>query len=337
MLLPLAFVAVLGTTACGDDLGEPGDKKLTVYSGRSEGLVKPILDRFQQETGIEVEVRYATTAAMATQLLEERDKTPADIFFSQDAGALGAVAKAGLVAELPAEVLAKVPDTYRSAQNLWVGVSGRSRVLAYNKDKVTVDQLPASVLEVTDPEWKGRLGVAPTNGSFQAFVTALRVQHGDAKTKEFLDGLKSNAAKIYENNVQIVADINDGKLDVGLVNHYYVYELAKEKGSTPEDLAAKLHFFPNGDTGALVNVAGVAVLEKAATDPDARALVDFLLGAEAQRHWAEETFEYPLVDGVSPPPGVPTLGEIVAPKIDLNDLDTLDVTTTMIKEAGLAG
>jgi iron(III) transport system substrate-binding protein len=337
-LLPVSAVLVAAAACGGDefDSGDPGDKTITVYSGRSESLVKPALEKFEQQSGITVKVRYGSTAQMAAQIEEEGDKSPADVFFAQDAGALGQVAKRGLFAKLPADVLGKVPASYQSRAGEWVGVTGRSRVLAYNPTMVPKEDLPASVFELTGPKWRGKVGVAPTNGSFQAFVTALRVQHGDAKAKEFLTGLKANDAQIRESNIQIVQEVNDGKLAAGLVNHYYVFEQAKEKGITADQMGAKLHFFPNGDTGALVNVAGVGLLSKAATDPDAKALVDFLLGTEGQTYFAEETFEYPLVSGVPTAAGLPALDSLAAPKIDLNDLDTLDATVAMIKEAGLA-
>jgi iron(III) transport system substrate-binding protein len=334
----VAGLLAAGMAACGDGGPEPGennDKKITVYSGRSESLVKPLFEKFQQATGITVEVRYGDTAQMAAQILEEGDRTPADLFFAQDAGALGAVSRQGLLAPLPAEALSKVPEIYKSRTGEWVGVTGRSRVLAYNADMVPAADLPASVLDLTGPQWRGKVGVAPTNGSFQAFVTALRVQHGDQKAAEFLSGLKANDAQVRENNVVIVQDVNDGKIPVGLVNHYYIFGLAKEKGVAVDQLKVKLHFFPNGDTGALVNVAGVGVLDHAAQDPDTQALVEYLLGTEAQNYFAEETYEYPLVAGVATAPGLPPLGSLQAPAIDLNDLNTLEATVKMIKDAGL--
>lgn len=338
IILPLALLAGAAAACGGDefDSGDPGDKTITVYSGRSESLVAPVLEKFEQQSGMTVKVRYGSTAQMAAQIEEEGDKSPADIFFAQDAGALGAVAKRGLFAPLPSDVLAKVPTNYQARSGEWVGVTGRSRVFAYNVDMVPRADLPKSVFDLTGPQWNGKVGVAPTNGSFQAFVTALRVQHGDAKAKEFLTGLKANGALIRESNIQIVQEINDGKLPTGLVNHYYVFEQAKEKGITADQMKAKLHFFTGGDTGALVNVAGVGVLKKAATDPDAKALIDYLLSTEGQTYFADETFEYPLVAGVPTAPGLPALDSLAAPKIDLNDLDTLDETVKMIKEAGLA-
>jgi iron(III) transport system substrate-binding protein len=338
-IVPVVLAGSLALAACGGDeldSGDPGDKTITVYSGRGESLVKPVLEMFEEASGITVKVRYGSSSQLAAQLAEEGDRSPADVFFAQDAGALGAVAKEGLFAELPAEVLDKVPAVYRAKSGQWVGVTGRSRVLAYNETMVPEADLPRSVLELTGPKWRDKVGIAPTNASFQAFVTALRIQHGEDKAREFLTGLKANGAQIRESNIQIVQDIDAGKLATGLVNHYYLYEQAKEKGIPAEQMAVKLHFFPAGDTGALVNVAGVGVLEKAATDPDARALVDYLLGVEGQTYFAEETHEYPLVAGVPTAKGLPSLDSLAAPAIDLNDLDTLDATVAMIKEAGLA-
>lgn len=338
--LAAAGVTLLALTACGgsEDSLEPGkdaDKKITIYSGRSEALVKPLLDKFSQETGIEIQARYGNTAQMAAQLLEEGDRSPADVFFAQDAGALGAVSKKEMFAPLPDETLNKVPAGYRDDKGRWVGISARARVLAYNPDLVPADQLPASVFDLTKPEWKGKVGIAPTNGSFQAFITAMRVQHGDARTQEFLSGLKANEPQIRDGNIKILEDVNAGTIAVGLINHYYFGELAKEQGTTPDKLKAKVYFFPNRDTGALVNVAGVGVLERAGQDPDVKTFLDYLLGAEAQKYFATETFEYPVVTGMPAPAYVPPLAKLTVPPVNLNDLDTLDATIALIKDSGL--
>jgi iron(III) transport system substrate-binding protein len=333
---------ILALAGCGGDEGSEqattrsqSDNKITIYSGRSEELVQPLFDQFSAETSTEVEVRYGNTAQLAAQLLEEGEKSPADVFFAQDAGALGAVTKAELLAPLPSSATELVPEQYRASNDAWVGVTARSRVLAYNPDLVPKDELPSSVYELAEPQWKGKVGVAPTNASFQAFVTAIRVQDGDDKAREFLAGLKANDPAIRDGNAPILEEINDGKIAVGLINHYYVGELAKEKGVSPNSLTAKLYFFPDGDPGALVNVAGVGVLKNAADDPDAQAFVDYLLAQKAQTYFAEQTYEYPVVKGVAGPSGVPALDELEGPKIDLNDLDSLEQTITLIKESGL--
>ncbi|WP_433532094.1 iron ABC transporter substrate-binding protein [Micromonospora sp. CA-263727] len=340
-VLLAAGLLTIGLAACGSDEessadpGKPNDKEITVYSGRNEQLVKPLLEKFTAQTGITVKPRYASTAQLAAQLVEEGDRSPADVFFAQDAGALGTVAKRGMFSALSEATTAKVPQSYRAGNGQWVGVSARARVLAYNPDLVPADQLPKSVFDLTGPAWKGKVGVAPTNASFQAFITAIRVQHDDAKAEEFLAGLKANDPQVRDGNGKIVEDVNSGAVPVGLVNHYYLGEIAKEEGTTPEALKVKLHFFPDGDTGALVNVAGVGVLNRSATDPDVQQFVDFLLGTEAQTYFAEQTFEYPVIAGVPGPAYVPALADLSVPQIDLNDLDTLDATVTMIKNSGL--
>lgn len=335
----VAGALVLGSAACATDDsssgGKAADKKITVYSGRSEKLVQPLLDKFTQRSGIKVETRYASTAQLAAQLTEEGDKSPADAFFAQDAGALGAVGKRNMFAPLPAETAEKVPANYRAKDGQWIGITARSRVLAYNTELVPATQLPKSVFELTDPRWKGKVGVAPTNASFEAFVTAMRVQHGDARTREFLTKLAANDPQIRDNNVKIVEDVDAGRVAVGLVNHYYLGELAAERGVKPEALKAKLHFFPGGDTGALVNVAGIGMLKRAAQDPDVTAFIDYLLSPEAQTYFAEQTFEYPVVAGVPAPAGVPPLSQLTVPPVDLNDIGGLDAAIALIKESGL--
>jgi iron(III) transport system substrate-binding protein len=268
---PSAFAAALcgalliGAAACGGEpAGEPDDQKIVLYSGRNEALIKPLLEQFSQKSGIEVQARYGTTAQLAAQLAEEGDRSPAEAFLAQDAGALGAVNKRGMFAALPADVVAKVPEGYRAKDSRWVGVTARSRVLVYNPKLVSKGELPASVFDLTDPKWRGKVAVAPTNASFQAFVTAVRVQHGEEKAKAFFTALKANDVQIRDNNIAIVEDVDAGRIPVGLVNHYYLGEIAKERGTTADKLNAKLHVFAAGDSGAMVNVSGIGVLKRSA-------------------------------------------------------------------------
>jgi len=337
-----AGAVLLAAAACGDDEPERqsaeqgGDGVITVYSGRNEELVGPLIEQFEAASGITVEVRYGNTAQMAAQLLEEGDRTPADIFYAQDAGALGAVAKAGLFAPLPDDVRQLVPPAFQASGGEWVGVTGRARVLVYNPEAVSEDELPTSVFELTEPQWRGRVGIAPTNASFQAFVTAMRVQHGDDTAAEWLAGIAANDPQIRENNMQIVVDVDEGRLDVGLVNHYYLYERAAELGVSADQLTARNYRFPDGDIGAMVNVSGVGVLAHAASDPDVLAFVEYLLSEAGQTYFAEQTSEYPTVAGVASPAGLEPLADLVTPDVNLNDIDALEETVAMITEAGLA-
>ncbi|HET6919330.1 MAG TPA: iron ABC transporter substrate-binding protein [Jiangellaceae bacterium] len=337
--LPAAVIITalaLTAAACGGDAA--GDEavdesKLVVYSGRQEALVQPVVDDFQAETGIEVSVRYGNTAQLAAQIIEEGDRTKADVYFSQDAGALGALTKEGMLAELPADVLDLVDPRYRADDGTWIGTSARARVIVYDPKQLTEAEVPDSVFALTEPQWKGKVGISPSNASFEAFVTAMRVLYGEDKAREWLEGMAANDVQLFDNNVLILNAAEDGVIALGLINHYYWYEQVAEEGL--EAVPARLKFLPGGDPGALVNVAGVGVL--AATDraDDALRFVRHLLGEHAQTHFAQDTKEYPLIDGIAPAEGLPPLNSLQSPEIDLSDLDTLEETLRMIEEAGL--
>jgi iron(III) transport system substrate-binding protein len=349
--LLLVLVITLFASACGDQepaTDEPADDAdgtdeaadgaadepgaggaLTIYSGRSEELAGPILDRFSEETGIEVAVRYGDTAELAAQLMEEGENTPADIYWGQDAGALGALEDEGLFRELPGELLDQLEDRFRSPADGWVGTSGRARTIVYNTDEVTQDEVPDSILDLTDTEWEGRVGWAPTNGSFQAFVTAMRLELGEDETREWLEGMLDNDVQSYEKNTGILEAVGRGEVHLGLPNHYYLFQLRAEDPDLPVE-----NSFPSGDIGSLINVAGLGVLETTDQPDAAEQLVEYLLSAEAQEYFAQETYEYPLIDGVEPYEGLPALDEIESPGVDLSQLDDLEGTLQLLRETG---
>lgn len=342
LLLALLALVALTAAACGDDGGDDGgapaedgsgdtaEGTLTVYSGRSEELVGPLMERFTEATGIEVDVRYGDTAEMASLILTEGDNSPADVFYGQDAGALGALSNAGRLLELDQAVLDQVPDGLRSTEGTWVGTSGRSRVVVYNTETLSEDDLPSSILDYTDPTWSGRIGWAPTNGSFQAFVTALRVAEGEDGARAWLEGILANDPVAYENNVAIVEGVAAGEVEVGFVNHYYLYRFLAEDADYP----AANYLFDSADPGGLVNVAGTGIVDTTDQEDLARQFVEFLLGEEAQRYFADETFEIPLVEGVEPAEGVPSVSEINIPDIDLGRIDDLEGTLALLTEVG---
>lgn len=305
---------------------------ITIYSGRSEELIGPLIERFRAQTSIPVEVRYGDTAELAALILEEGAASPADVYFAQDAGALGAVADGGRLANLPAETLARVPEAFRSPAAQWVGVSGRARVVVYDTREISAEAMPSSILAFTDPAWSGRLGWAPTNGSFQAFVTALRLLQGEDAARAWLEGIQANEPRRYEGNTQVVQAVADGEIDAGFVNHYYLLRFLAEQG---ESFPVRNHFLSGSDPGALVNVAGAGILASTDAEPSARRFVEFLLSTESQQYFAAETFEYPLVAGVEGPAGMPALDQIQAPDIDLSDLSDLQATLSLLNETGV--
>jgi iron(III) transport system substrate-binding protein len=324
--------------ACGSDdkasESGSGDSSLVIYSGRNEKLVKPLLDKLENAVGTKVEVRYGDSAELAAQILEEGDRTKAGLFFSQDAGALGALSKEGMLQKLPQTSLDAVDDAYRGSDGDWVGLSGRVRVIAYNPDKADEAEVPDSVLDVVKPEWKGKVGFAPTNASFQAFVTGMRVLKGDDATRKWLEDLKANGAKTYAHNLATLDAVEAGEVSLGLVNHYYWYERVAEKGE--DKVNAKLKFLPGKDPGALINVAGVGILKDGGQGAAAQKAVDYLLSKEAQTYFADETKEYPLAAGVtSEVEGLPPFESLESPDIDLGKLESLQETLAMLQDVGL--
>ncbi len=321
----LAAVLVVPSVALAEDADEP----LTVYSGRSESLVGPVIESFTESTGVEVEVKYADTAELAALLLEEGDRSPADVYFAQDAGALGAVAGAGLLAALPEDVLAAVPAGFSDVDGEWAGVSGRARTAAYTTTEEL--ELPESILEFTDPEWAGRIGWAPANGSFQAFVTALRVIEGEDVAREWLEGILVNDPVVYPKNTAAVEGVAAGEVDVAFVNHYYLLRLQAEHG---EDYPVAQRFFGGGDPGSLVNVAGVGQIASTDQPEDSLAFIEYLLSDEAQTYFSESTYEFPLVEGVGADPRLPHIDSIEAPEVDLSALADLQGTVELLREVG---
>jgi iron(III) transport system substrate-binding protein len=330
----MALLALVGT-ACGDDAesNEGTDQgALTVYSGRDEEFIGPLLAQFEQDTGIQVDVRYGDSAELASTILEEGESSPADVFISQDAGSLGAVAEEDLFAPLPEETTGRVDDRFRSPDGLWVGISGRARVAAYNTEQVDADELPSSITGFTDPQWKGRIGFPPTNSSFQAFVAAMIITEGEEATRQFLEGLVANDPLLLEGNSEVLRAVASEEIDVGFVNHYYRYEVAAEDGEIP----VENHFFAGGDPGALVNTAGAAILASTDQPDDAERLIDYLTSDPGQRYFAEETFEYPVVAGFEPSVDLVPLDEIDSPDIDLSDLGgTLEPALQLLADVGL--
>ena len=331
-LLPTLLLAATGAlTACSDDDSASGEDALVVYVGRDEELVAPLLEQFTDDTGIEIEARYADTSEQLALLLEEGDATPADVFLSQDAGALGALSATGALRELPGEITDAVLPGFTSTDDTWVGVTGRARVIAYNTDALSEAEVPTSVTALTDPEWAGRVGLPPGNASFQAFVTGFRASQGDDAARAWLEGMVDNDLQTFEGNGDVLEAIEAGVIDVGLINHYYVYELAAEVGA--DNVVTDLVFPEAGDPGALVNVTGAGILSE---HPDADDLLAYLVSEAGQTYFVETTFEYPLVEGIAAPEGLPELTSIDGPIEDLAELDDLEATLQMIEEVGLS-
>lgn len=318
-ILLLSFLAI-GCTGNRSD-------HLTVYSGRSKSLVEPLVQKYREQTGTTVDVRYGDTAQLAVALTEEGRRTPADLFWAQDAGALGAVAAAGMLDTLPDSLLDRVPPGFRGSGDRWVATSGRARTIAYSTERVAPDEIPHSVFDLVRPEYRNRVGWAPANGSFQSFVTAMRVLVGEERTRTWLEGMKENGARSYPKNTAILQGIANGEVDFGLPNHYYLYRFKSQDPAFPVDQTA----FDPGDAGNLINVAGIGViLREQGSSGSAPDFIAFLLGQEAQEYFARETFEYRVIRGGGRAPR-----DSVRPSISLDELRDLERTLEVLRDTGL--
>ncbi len=305
-------------------------ESITLYSGRDLELIQPIIDEFTATTGIEVEIREGNSSEMAAQILEEGDSTPADVFYAQEVGAVGLLAKEGRMADLPDEVVEQVDERFRpGSDNAWVGVTGRSRVIVYNPE--LVDERPDCVLALTDDAYRDQVAFVPGNAGFKAFITGFRVQEGDDATREWLEAMGENGAITdFESNGDVLDAVEAGDVPIGLINHYYW-----ARAENRDELTAQLIFPTGDDPGGLVNATAVGILAGAADDPAALALVEYLISAEGQTFFVDETWEYPVIDGIADPAGLPPLAELEGPALDLTDLDSLEATDALLTDLGL--
>jgi iron(III) transport system substrate-binding protein len=338
LLAALVVFAALAPAGCGfstEDNGggsnEPDTEGITLYSGRIPAAIGPAVDSYEAQADRDVQVRFAETADLAATLVEEGDASPADVFFAQEPGAIAAVAEAGLLAKLPQDILDLVPARYRDSEGRWVGVTGRARVIAYNRDAISESELPPSPFGLTDPKWKDRVGWSPASSSMQEYVTALRAKYGDDRTKQWLEEMVDNGAVAFPDNVTIRDAVAKGEIDVGLINHYYVAQAISEEG--PDYPVAV--YFPPGGLGSLMLLTSVGVLESSDRKPEAFAFVRSLLSPKSQQFFTSSSKEYPLAKGVAPDPSLDVpIDKIPVSDSSLVDLKELQGTIELMKESG---
>lgn len=325
-LLLLATAVLTGCSASN------GGEELVVYSSRTSSLVQPLLEQYAEQTGTDIRVRYASTASIVGTLLEEGENSPADVIYLAEPSGWGVLAAERVPTNLPDRLLEKVDPRFRSPQGEWVGTSGRSKVIVYNTENIDPDlDLPQSIMDFTDSKWRGRIGWAPTHGEWQISLTAIRLLRGEEAARQWLEGIIANEPRTYPNLISIVRAAASGEVDVGFVNHYYVPRYMEEEG---EEFGARNHYLGQGDPGAVIDVAGVAIHRSTDVPGAAENFVEYLLGAEAQQYFAQETHEYPVSAGVAAAGDLPPLNSLDPPLIDLSDLGDLQGTLDLLRGSG---
>lgn len=316
----------------GECVATTGDE-VVVYSGRKEELIKPVIDAFACETGIEAKVRYGDSAELALLLAEEGERTPAEVFLAQSPGALGGLAEEDLLAALPADTIAKVDADAAASDATWVAVTGRRRSLVYNTDSVYAASLPTSIDDLTTPDYKGRVAIAPSNSSFVDWFTVLRSRRGDAAASAWLDAMVDNGVQTYDDNRSIVEAVGRGEIDFGLVNHYYNLQLKESEGDAHK---AENHDFAAGDDGAITLVSTASITKTGADSEPAKKLVDFMLDPRVQRYFTEDVNEYPVAVGVEPAAGLSNAESVNVGSVDLSAIaGGLGASTEAIEASGI--
>ena len=313
-------------SACGG-----GGPSIVVYNAQHEQLIEELAPAFTEQTGIDVELRNGKDLELASQLVAEGDRSPADVFLTENSPAMSRVEAEGLLAELPDDVVAPIPAQYRPASGLWTGFVARSTVLVHNTDLIEESELPASIMELADPEWAGRISFSPTGADFQAIVAAILELEGDDATRAWLEGIKANGT-VYDGNNVVLESVDSGESEVGIIYHYYWDRDQAESGTVSDSSA--LYFFGNQDPGAFVSVSGAGVLASSDKQADAEKFVEFLVSRTGQQGLADSyALEYPLVPGVELPEPVKPFSELDPPEVNVSDLDS-DRVVELMTEVG---
>ncbi len=309
-------------------------ESITLYNAQHEQLVSQLAKDFESETGIKVRIRNGEGPALAAQIVEEGTETPADVYFTENSPELMLLEEKGLLGAVDAQTLGTVPARYSSPNGKWVGVFARENVLAYNTAMIQPAQLPASLMDLAKPEWKGKVGIAPSDADFLPLVSGVLVQKGTEQTLAWLKGLKANA-QIFDDDEGVVAAVNRGAVATGVVNNYYWDRLYTELGASK--IRSAIYHFGHGDIGALVNVSGAAVMKAAHNPKGAQRFLAYLVGQHAQLLMAQSHigYEYPLRAGVAPDPMLKPFNELNPPAFTIEQLGDDSQAAKLLREAGL--
>lgn len=328
LLLAAAYLAF------GTGLAHAAPPTLTIYAAQHPQVEAFLTNAFTKKTGIPVKLHQGEGPEIAAQILEEGSSSPADIFFTENSPELNLLDEKGLLAPVDPKTLAEVPAEYNAADGNWLGVLARENVLAYNPAKISESALPASLMDLSQPQWKDKIGIAPSDGDFLPLVSAVIKEKGKDAALAWLKGLKTNA-KIYEDDEGVAAAVAHGDVAAGVINNYYWYRLETQLG--PKGIHSKIYHFGNGDLGGLVNVSGAGILKSSKHQKEAQEFLAFLVSKQAQEMLGKSDvdFEYPLRPGVPPNKALRPFNELQPPAIKASDLGDDQEAGQLLQEAGL--
>ena len=303
---------------------------LTLYNGQHKEVGDAIAKAFEAKTGIHVNVRKGSSNQLASQVIEEGDRSPADVIYTEESPPLNNLGELGLLAKTDAAILQVLPKDYVASNETWIGITARVRVAAFNPKLIDEKDLPQSVLEFAEPQWQGKVGFVPTSGAFQEQAVAIIKVHGREAAEEWLTGLRA-FGKTYSNNMVALKAVENGEIATVLVNNYYWFALQREKGQ----LDSQLHYFTGGDVGGLITVSSAAVLKSSKHPKEAQQLLAYMVSEEGQRVITQTTAEYPLRKGLESDRGLKPFSELQAPKVTPADLGNAEEALELEREVGL--
>ncbi|GAA1925267.1 iron ABC transporter substrate-binding protein [Nocardioides marmoribigeumensis] len=325
-----ALIGLVAAVLCSPALAACGggdDADLVIYNAQHEELISVVAKKFEEKTGLKVELRNSDDLGLANQLVAEGKASPADVFLTENSPAMSLVQSKGLLTKLDQKTLDNIPAQYRPSDGTWTGFAARSTVLVYNTDQVKPADLPTSLMDLAEPEWKGKVAFSPTGADFQAIVSAVLHLEGEARTKQWLAGLKANG-EVYDGNNVVLQSVNEGDVETGIIYHYYWYRDQEESGENSDH--SRLHFFGHQDPGAFVSVSGAGVLKGSDHQADAQRFVNYLTSKEGQQVIADSyALEYTLNPQVDLGRGVKGLADLDPPEVDVSDLNGPEVVKLM--------
>jgi iron(III) transport system substrate-binding protein len=333
-LATVSLLAACGGASAGTDSGSSsGDTTITLYNGQHEQLTDAIVSAFEKQTGIHVKVRTDDGIVLADQILQEGSHSPADVYLTENSPELMLLTERNLLAKLPASITSQVPAQYNSPTGNWVGISVRVSALAYNPSMIKPAQLPTSILDLAQPQWKGKVAIAPTDSDFVPLVGGVIASYGKQAALNWLRGLKANSATVADDET-VVASVNKGQDAVGIINQYYWYRLRLELGAG--NTHSQLYYFPNKNIGGLENISGAAVLASSSHKAAAEKFLSFLVSAQAEKILAAgDTYEYPIRSGIAPNSTLTPLSQVNPAILSVVSLGDDLPAASLLQQAGL--
>lgn len=328
----LASAAVFGIST-SNRLVAAQQQTLTLYNGQHKNTTGAVVEAFTKATGINVDLRNGHSSQLANQIIEEGDRSPADVFYSEESPPVLALANLSLLAPLKSKALQPVPAKFRAKDGTWSGISARSRIVAYNKNMISPDELPASVLDFATEAWNGKVAYVPTSGAFQEQIIAIEILKGRAAAVQWLEGLKAYG-QAYNGNMSALRAVESGEVATALINDYYWYALAAEMGT--QNLNSAIFHQGNEDPGALVTLSAAGVLKSAKNMEAAQEFLAFMISEAGQQAIVDSVAEYPVLPGVESPFPLKPFDELSPPDITAEDLGDAADALTLLREAGLA-